>query len=56
MKTDTAKQHELAAFRMPKDLRTKARAHAKATDLTFSQLMRRALRKELETTAPVASR
>lgn len=39
---------ELAAFKMPKELREQARAKARASDLTFSQLMRRALKRELE--------
>lgn len=38
---------ELAAFRLPKELRTHAKRKAKSEDLTFSQLMRRALRREL---------
>jgi predicted HicB family RNase H-like nuclease len=37
----------LAAFRMPKKLHRRAKAKAKAEDLTFSQLMRRAIRREL---------
>ena len=41
----------LAAFRMPKDLRQKAKAKAKAEDINFSQLMRRAVRRELGGTA-----
>lgn len=38
---------ELAAVRLPKILRQKALTRAKAEDLTFSQLMRRALRRDL---------
>jgi hypothetical protein len=37
----------LAAFRLPKQLRSSARAKAQAEEITFSQLMRRALKKEL---------
>ncbi len=39
---------ELAAFRMPPSLRDRARQKAEEEDLTFSQLMRRAIRRELE--------
>jgi len=39
---------EVAAFRLPKRLRSRAKAKAHAEDLTFSQLMRRAIRRELE--------
>jgi hypothetical protein len=38
---------ELAAFRMPKELRAKAKEKARRHDMTFSQLMRRALRNEI---------
>jgi predicted HicB family RNase H-like nuclease len=38
---------ELAAVRLPKKLRAAAKEKAKSEDITFSQLMRRALRKEL---------
>jgi hypothetical protein len=38
----------LAAFRMPRSLRGKAREKCTATDITFSQLMRRAIRREIE--------
>lgn len=38
---------ELTAFRAPKVLTTAARDKCKREDLTFSQLMRRALRREL---------
>lgn len=38
---------EIAAFRLPKALRLRAKARARAEDLTFSQLMRRAIRREL---------
>lgn len=37
----------LEAFRLPALLRRQARARAAAEDLSFSQLMRRALRREL---------
>jgi predicted DNA-binding protein len=51
MKTENEKDLTIAAFRMPKELRQRAKAKAKTHDLTFSQLMRRALRKELEGSA-----
>jgi post-segregation antitoxin (ccd killing protein) len=38
----------LTAVRLPRDLRAVAVAKAKSEDLNFSQLMRRALRRELE--------
>ena len=44
---------ELAAVRLPKKLRAAARQKAKKEDITFSQLMRRALRKELTTMAAI---
>jgi hypothetical protein len=44
------KTTELAAFKMPSEMREQARQKARAADLTFSQLMRRALKRELEAT------
>ena len=41
---------ELAAFRLPRVLRAQAARKARAEDLTFSQLMRRAIRQELSLT------
>lgn len=38
---------ELTAFRLPKDLSALAKQKAKSEDLTFSQLMRRAIKREL---------
>lgn len=38
---------ELVAVRLPKDLRAEARRRARSEDLNFSQLMRRALRRDL---------
>ena len=40
--------HEIAAVRLPPDLRRRAKAKAQREDMTFSQLMRRALRRELD--------
>ena len=39
---------KIEAFRLPLDLSEEARKMAKAEDLTFSQLMRRAIRRELQ--------
>ena len=39
--------HELSAFRMPTELRKRAKAKAQREDITFSQLVRRAIRREL---------
>lgn len=55
MKTlDQKDELELAAFRMPPQLKSEAKTKCKAEDITFSQLMRRAIRKELnwETAQP----
>jgi hypothetical protein len=41
------KETKLAAFRLPEYLRQQARAKAQQEDITFSQLMRRAIRREL---------
>lgn len=38
---------EVAAFRLPTELRARAKQKARAEDLTFSQLVRRALRREI---------
>jgi len=38
---------ELSAFRLPKILRAAARRKCSTEDITFSQLMRRALRRDL---------
>jgi hypothetical protein len=46
-KNGHAEDLEIAAFRLPKTLRSRAKARARAEDLTFSQLMRRAIRREL---------
>lgn len=46
----------LAAVRLPDNLREQAFQRAKAEDLTFSQLMRRALRRELERFTPTKER
>ncbi len=43
MKSET----QLAAFRMPKSLRKKARDYCAQNDITFSQLMRKAIRREI---------
>jgi hypothetical protein len=42
----------LAAVRLPDALKDRATQHAKAEDITFSQLMRRALRREIERLPP----
>ena len=44
---DFTKDSELVAVRLPKILRAKAHQHCKDEDLNFSQLMRRALKREL---------
>jgi predicted HicB family RNase H-like nuclease len=46
-KDKESEETELAAVRLPKKLRAAAKSKAKKEDITFSQLMRRALRKEL---------
>lgn len=53
--SDFTDESELAAVRLPKDLRARAQQQAKSEDLTFSQLMRRALRRELEHTEKEAA-
>jgi hypothetical protein len=55
-KETSIEKFELAAFRLPSELREEAQTKAKKEDLTFSQLMRRAIRKELEQAAPPPSR
>jgi len=49
MKRDNefTKTSKIEAFRMPRCLADEARSAARAQDLTFSQLMRRAIRREL---------
>ena len=49
MKTTANKDEELrvAAFRAPKWLREEAQTKCDGEDITFSQLMRRAMRREL---------
>lgn len=59
MKTETEPKRdeasEVAAFRLPTHLRKAARDKCQSEDLTFSQLMRRAIRREL-TTEPQPSK
>lgn len=40
-------ESELAAFRLPKKMRREARIKCAQEDINFSQLMRRAIRREL---------
>lgn len=54
MKRDkpAASQSTIEAFRLPRPLSKAARQKAKSEDITFSQLMRRAIRRELGITEP----
>jgi hypothetical protein len=51
--TLTKEETDLAAFRLPKALRSEARGKCEIEDITFSQLMRRAVRRELGLPLPV---
>lgn len=49
MKTELpASENTIAALRLPRDLRERAKKIERDEDVTFSQIMRRALRRELE--------
>lgn len=50
------RESKLVAVRLPRSLREQARAKARSNDLTFSQLMRRAIRRELGLPMPDAER
>lgn len=41
------KDGTIAAFRLPRSIHAQAREKCKTEDITFSQLMRRAIRREL---------
>jgi hypothetical protein len=45
--TGSGEETIVSAFRMPKNLRKEAQQKCESEDMTFSQLMRRALRKEI---------
>ncbi|CAN5354063.1 hypothetical protein BH09VER1_BH09VER1_28610 [soil metagenome] len=45
--TEFTENSETATFRVDKDISKKAREKAKREDLSFSQLMRRALKREI---------
>ena len=47
MESITKEKNLLVVLRMPAELRQRAREKCEAEDINFSQLMRRALRKEL---------
>lgn len=49
MKRDSefTKDSELASVRLPKNLKTAAKKYGRENDISFSHIMRRALRKEL---------
>lgn len=49
--TNFTESSVLAVFRVQENLATLAKEKARQEDLTFSQLMRRAIRKELEISA-----
>ena len=49
--TDFTDRSVLAVFRVQEDIAEEAKAKALREDLTFSQLMRRAIRRELNTAA-----
>ncbi|MEI6492051.1 MAG: ribbon-helix-helix protein, CopG family [Verrucomicrobiota bacterium] len=49
--TDFTDKSVLAVFRVQEDIATEAKEKARREDLSFSQLMRRAIRRELNTAA-----
>lgn len=49
--TDFTEKSVLAVFRIQTDIAEEAKEKARSEDLTFSQLVRRAIRRELNTAA-----